>query len=92
MNIKPIGNRIVIKVKEKKEKNISGIILVEKNDVKPRTGEVVAISSSLESDDIKIGDIILYSHVEANMIGENNEEYLIINLENVLAIINEDGK
>ncbi len=63
MNLRPLGDRVVIKVLETEEKTESGIVLPEKAKEKPQEGEVVAVGSGKVLDDgskvepeVKTGD------------------------------------
>ncbi|HHY03621.1 MAG TPA: co-chaperone GroES, partial [Thermoanaerobacterales bacterium] len=67
MNIKPLGDRIVIKVLENEEKTKGGIVLPDTAKEKPQKGEVLAVGSGEIIDgkkvplEVKVGDKIIYS-------------------------------
>lgn len=93
MNIKPLGDHIVIKVIENEEKTESGIVLPETAKEKPQQGEVVAVGSGEIVDgkkiplEVKVGDKIIYSKYAGTEVKLDGEEYLIIRQSDVLAII-----
>lgn len=93
MNIKPLGDRIVIKVIENEEKTESGIVLPETAKEKPQQGEVLAIGSGEIVDgkkvplEVEVGDKIIYSKYAGTEVKLDGEEYLIIRQSDVLAII-----
>ena len=67
MNLKPIGERVVIKKLEAEKKTQSGIVLPESAQEKPQYAEVVAISSDIlndndKKDSLKEGDKVTYSN------------------------------
>ncbi|MDD2573401.1 MAG: co-chaperone GroES [Bacillota bacterium] len=93
MNIKPLGDRIVVKVLEKKETTKSGIVLPEAAKEKPQEGEVLAVGSGelIEGKrvplEVKVGDKVIYSKYAGTEIKMDDEEYLILRQSDVLAII-----
>lgn len=93
MNIKPLGDHIVIKVIENEEKTESGIVLPETAKEKPQQGEVVAVGSGEIVDgkkiplEVKVGDKVIYSKYAGTEVKLDGEEYLIIRQSDVLAII-----
>lgn len=90
MNLKPIGERIVVKMLEVEEKTASGIVLPSSAQEKPQVAEVVAISNELsEKDDfnIEVGTKVIYSKYAGTDVKLENDEYIIVKLEDVLAIV-----
>jgi len=93
MNIKPLGDRIVIKVLEKEEKTAGGIVLPDTAKEKPQKGEVLAVGSGELVDgkrvplEVKVGDKIIFSKYAGTEVKIDNEEYLILRQSDVLAII-----
>ena len=67
MKLKPLGDKIVIKVKEEEKKTTGGIVLPDSAKEKPQQGEVVAVGSGEMIDgkkvplDVKVGDEVIYS-------------------------------
>ncbi|MGI6484790.1 MAG: co-chaperone GroES [Tepidanaerobacteraceae bacterium] len=93
MNIKPLGDRIVIKVLEKEEKTKGGIVLPDTAKEKPQKGEVVAVGSGEIIDgkkvplEVNVGDKIIFSKYAGTEVKMDDEEYLILRQSDVLAII-----
>ncbi len=86
MKIKPLGKRVLIKQVEQEEVTKSGIVLpgtVTKE--KPITGEVLAVGRKIE--DIKAGDKIIFEKYSGTEVKDGEETYLILEIDNVLAII-----
>jgi chaperonin GroES len=95
MNIKPLGDRVVVKVLATEEKTKSGIVLPDTAKEKPQEGEVVAVGAGrfLESGEraaleVKVGDRVIYSKYSGSEVKMDGEEYLILNGDrDILAII-----
>ncbi|MDO5649516.1 MAG: co-chaperone GroES [Gallicola sp.] len=93
MGLKPIGERIVIKMIEEEEaKTSSGIVLPNSAKEKPEVAEVVAISDEILNDDdtsdlIKVGDKVVYSKYAGTEVTVDKEEYIVVKLDDVLAIV-----
>lgn len=93
MNLKPLADRIIIKVLEAEEKTPSGIVLPDKAKEKPQEGEVVAVGPGKVLDngtklemDVKVGDRVIYSKYSGSEIKVKGDEYLILRQDDVLAI------
>lgn len=94
MNIKPVGDRVVIKALEQEEKTKSGIVLPETAKEKPQEGEVVAVGTGKLLDngqkvplEVNEGDRIIYSKYAGTEIKLDEEEYLILSERDILAIV-----
>ncbi|MGL4308657.1 co-chaperone GroES [Cetobacterium sp. SF1] len=88
MSIKPFGERILIKPFKTEEKTASGIILAGTQEkTMQNTGEVIAVGALENPAEIRIGDRVIYKKSTGVEVEENNEKYLILDLENILAII-----
>lgn len=93
MNIKPLGDRIVVKVLEKQETTKSGIVLPDTAKEKPQEGEVLAVGSGEMVDgkriplEVKVGDRVIYSKYAGTEIKMDDQEYLILRQNDILAII-----
>lgn len=86
--LKPINEYIVLKVDENRKK-IKDIILVNENEKKKsNVGVVVAVSSFTNKDvEINVGDKIIYRDYAVTEYIDNDEKYLLVQLEDVLAIV-----
>lgn len=93
MNIKPLGDRVVIKVMESEEMTKSGIVLPGTAKEKPVQGEILAVGSGelIEGKrvplELKIGDKVLYSKYAGTEVKLDGEEFLILRQNDVLAVI-----
>lgn len=92
MKLKPLGERVVIKKLEAKEKTDSGIILAGSAKEEPKLAEIIGISEEILSNDeiknlVKIGDRVVFSEYAGNKVDLNGEEVIVIELENILAVV-----
>jgi chaperonin GroES len=86
MNIQPLGNRIIIKEIRKEEKTKSGIVLTDSVQEGPNIGLVLAIGTGSKEFELQVEDVILFHEHSGTKVNLNNEEYLIIDEVDILAI------
>jgi len=94
MNIRPLGDRVVVKPLAQEEKTKSGIVLPDTAKEKPQQGEVVAVGSgkTLENGqkiplEVKVGDKVIYSKYAGTEIKIEGQEVLILSERDIHAII-----
>ena len=89
MNIKPIGERVLLKLIKKEEKTKSGILLSSKssNTDTKNEAEVVALGKGEKLEGIKIGDKVIFNKFSGNEIEDGDIKYLIVNADDILAVI-----
>jgi len=94
MKIKPLGDRLLVKQVEAEEKSKGGIILPDTAKEKPKEGKVEAVGAGKVLEDgkiqplsVKAGDHILFSSYAGTEVKLDDEDYLIMKEEDVLAII-----
>ncbi len=92
--IKPLGDRVVIKVLEGETTTKSGILLPDTAKEKPQEGEVVAVGAGKVLDngqrvalDVKTGDRIIFSKYAGTEVKFDGQEYLIVSERDILAIV-----
>lgn len=92
--IKPLGDRVVIKVLEKEEKTKSGILLPDTAKEKPQEGQIVAVGTGkvLENGqrvalEVKEGDKVIYSKYAGTEVKLDGQDYLILSERDILAIV-----
>ena len=91
VNITPLHDRVLVKRLEEKETVKGGIIIPDTAQEKPQEGEVVAVGAGkLEKGqrvplDVKAGDRILFGKYSGNEIKIDDEEYLILKEDEILA-------
>ncbi len=94
MALKPLADRIVIKVIEDTEQTSGGIFIPDSAKEKPQKGEVVAVGAGKVNDngerepmDVKVGDIILYAKYAGTDVKMDGVEYKILSVKDALAIV-----
>ena len=91
--IKPLSDRVLIKMKESEEKTKSGIILASGAKEKPQVAEVIEVGPGRVIDEkpmpmyVKKGDNVIVSQYAGTEVKYNGEEYLIVKQEDILAIV-----
>ena len=87
--IKPLGNRVLIKMKEGEETTKSGIILAGNAQEKPQIAEVVAVGPGTEKVkmNIKEGDKVIINKYSGTEVKYEGTEYTIVKQEDILAIV-----
>ncbi len=94
MEIKPLSDRVLVKLIEQQEVKKGGIIIPDSAKEKPQEGKVIAVGTGKRDDDGKIipfhvkkGDRILMPKYGGTEVKIDDEEYQIIREEDILAII-----
>ena len=93
MNIKPLGDRVVIKHVEAEETTRSGIVLPGSAKEKPQMAEVIAVGPGGNVDgkevtmQVKAGDKVIYSKYAGNEIKLDGKELIIVRQSDILGIV-----
>ena len=94
MNIKPLGDRVVIKPVAAEEKTKGGIYLPDTAKEKPVVGEVVAVGPGRKADDgkvvsldLRIGDRVLYGKYSGTETSFDGQDYLIMRESDIFAVL-----
>ena len=93
MTIKPLADRVVIKLVEAEEKTKSGLILTASAQEKPQIAEVVAVGPGGMVDGkevamtVKVGDKVITSKYSGTEVKLGNDEYVIVRQDDILATI-----
>lgn len=85
MNIKPLGERVLVKIEQLQEKTASGIIIPQTAQEKTQTGVVEAIGDEVKT--VKVGEKIMHDKYAGTSIKIDGQDYLIVNIKDVLAVI-----
>ncbi len=88
MSIKPLGNRVLIKPITEEKRTEGGIVLPDTSKEKPQKAVVVAVGK-LEDIDLNPGDKIIFSKYAGSEIKINDEDHLLIDASDILAVIEE---
>ena len=93
MTIKPLADRVVIKLMEAEEKTKTGIILTASAQEKPQVAEVIAVGPGGLVDGkevvmtVKVGDKVITSKYAGTEVKCDGNEYNIVRLSDILAIV-----
>lgn len=95
MTLKPLGNRVVVKRLEQTETLKGGIILPDAAKKKQETAKVLAIGTGETSKEgknipipVAVGDTILMDKYSGQEVTIDDEEYVIVRADDIIAIIN----
>jgi len=94
MNLKPLGDRVILKVLEAEEKTASGIFLPDNAKEKPQQGKVLAVGPGKYNDkgeliklQVKEGDVVIFAKYAGTEVKYQGEEYLIVKESDLLAVV-----
>ncbi|MBU7218799.1 co-chaperone GroES [Staphylococcus gallinarum] len=92
--LKPLNNQIIIKQKENEGTTKSGIVLTDSAQENNYEGEVIAIGpgsllndGSRKKPEVNVGDYVIYKNYAGTKVDYNDESFLVISENDVLAII-----
>lgn len=94
MELKPIGEKVIVELLEAQEKTKGGIIVPDAAREKPHEGKVIAVGNgrTLPSGktiplEVKPGDKIIFSKYSGNEVKLDDQEFVIVDIDDVLAIL-----
>lgn len=92
--VKPLGDRVFVKISESEEMTAGGIILPDTAKEKPQVGEIVQVGPGKRNDDgsrqqmeVQIGDKVLYSKYAGTDIKLGGDEYVLLTEKDILAVV-----
>ena len=87
--IKPLADRVLIKVSEAETKTASGIIIPDNAQEKPQKGTVIAVGKRTKENpmSVNVGDIVLYGKYAGTELKHEGEEFIIMKESDIFAII-----
>ncbi len=93
MNIRPLGDRVLVEPIEEKEQTVGGIIIPDSAKEKPMQGKVVAVGKKLDKDgkeiafDVKKGDTVLLPKYGGTEVKINDKKLQLVREEDLLGVI-----
>ena len=94
MAIKPLEDRVVIKIEQAEQTTASGLVIPDSAQEKPQEGKVLAVGPGRVDDsgnripvDVKEGDVVIFSKYGGTEVKYNGEEYLVLPARDVLAVV-----
>lgn len=98
MNIKPLGDRVLVEAVEQQEVIKGGIVIPDSAKEKPQEAKIIAVGPGKRDDDgklipmdVKVGDMVLTSKYGGTEIKIDDKEYKILNSSDILAIVESCG-
>lgn len=92
--VKPLGDRVFVKISPAEEKTAGGIVLPDTAQEKPLVGEVVAVGPGKRNDngsrtelEVKVGDRVLYSKYAGTDIKLGDADYVLLSEKDILASV-----
>jgi chaperonin GroES len=100
MNLKPLGDRLIVEPLDEEQTTIGGIVLPDTAQEKPQRGTVLAVGPGARNTDtgdhipldVVEGDVVVYSKYGGTEIKVGADEYLILRESDVLAKVIDAGK
>jgi len=97
MKVRPIDERVLLQVVEAEEKTVGGIIIPDTaSKERPQIGVVIAVGDDIVnkemdrkslSEIVKVGDKVLYAKYGGTEVKVDDEEYLLVNRSDILAVL-----
>jgi len=92
MKFRPLGERALVKMVEREETTASGIVLPDTAKEKPQMAEVIAVGESEDGVKVNQGDIIVFAKYSGTEIRLDNEDYLILDADDILGVVEDYPK
>ena len=93
MNLKPLGDRVVLKQLAAEETTKSGIVLPGNSKEKPQEAEIIAVGPGGMIDgkeikmEVKVGQRVIYSKYAGTEVKRDEEEFIIVKQSDILAVV-----
>ena len=94
MNLKPLGDRVIVKPAEAEEQTASGLVIPDTAKEKPQRGEVVAVGDGKRDDDgnrmpmdVAVGDVVIYGKYGGQDVKIDGVEYKILEERDIYAVV-----
>ena len=96
MQLRPLGDRVLVKPEKAEQKTASGLYISSGAQEKPQRGEVIAVGAGKVNDkgeripvDVKVGDVVIYGKYGGNEVKIDGEEYLLMRDSDIYAVVEE---
>ncbi|MCG8452033.1 MAG: co-chaperone GroES [Spirochaetales bacterium] len=87
MTVKPLQDRVLIKVEEAETKTASGLYIPDTAQEKTQTGSVVAVGDDDDLITVKVGDKVMYDKYAGTTVKIDGDDHLIVKCSDILAIV-----
>ena len=91
MNLKPLGDRVIVEILEEEQTTASGIVLPDTAKEKPQRGRILAVGPGRWEDgklvplDVAVDDEVIFSKYGGTEVKDSGEDYLILRESDILA-------
>ena len=96
MQLRPLGDRVLVKPEKAEQKTASGLYISSGAQEKPQRGEVIAVGAGKLDDkgeripvDVKVGDVVIYGKYGGNEVKIDGEEYLLMRDSDIYGVVEE---
>jgi chaperonin GroES len=88
---RPMSGKVLVEPQAAEQKTASGIIIPDSAKEKPQRGKIVAIGNAKKDEpmEVKVGDVVLYKKYGGTEIKIDGQEYLIMNQNDILLVVEE---
>jgi chaperonin GroES len=87
MNVKPLTDRVLVKLEKSETKTTGGIIIPDTAQEKTQIGVVIAVGDDKEVIKVKAGDKVMYDKYAGTQVKIGGEDHLILKMTDILATI-----
>ena len=89
MKVKPLADRVMVKLEKNEAKTAGGIIIPDTAQEKTQQGTVVAVGPGTEKEKVTVknGDKVMYDKYAGSQIKINGEEHLILKMSDIIAVV-----
>lgn len=87
MTVKPLGDRVLIKMKEVETKTASGLYIPQTAQEKTTTGTIVAVGDDKDAITVKVGQEVMYDKYAGTSVSIDGVDHLIVSAGDLIAIV-----
>ena len=87
MKVKPLADRVMVKLEKNEAKTAGGIIIPDTAQEKTQTGVVVAIGDDKEVIKVSVGQKVMYDKYAGTQVKIDGEEHLILKMSDIIAVV-----
>ena len=87
MKVKPVGDRVLVKLEKSETKSTGGIIIPDTAQEKTQQGLVIEVGDDKEEIKVKAGQKVMYDKYAGTQIKVNGEEHLILKMADIIAVV-----
>lgn len=92
--LRPLGDRVIIKVAKEEETTVGGIVLTSSAKEKPQTGLVIAVGEGITLENgqkqalqVNVNDTVMFEKYAGTEVKNDGEEFLVVHEKDIIAIV-----